>query len=422
MDITRPVTVKILNAVLFGLVAFCLYSCMYALRKPFAVGKFEGILLGGIDYKIILIFSQVLGYAFSKFFGIKYIAELRPGQRPLLLIVCMLTALLALLGFALVPAPYNFIFLFMNGLPLGLVWGLVFSYLEGRSTTEIMASMLSISFILASGFVKSAGKWLMLDFGITEFWMPLLTGILFIIPMVICIYLLDNIPPPDESDRALRSERPPMDQADRQNAFNALAKGLIPVILLYMIVTAMRDLRDNFAVEMWESLGVINSAAIFTQSEIPVAIGILLVFALTFMIKANAQAFSLLNGMILTGLILLGCTSIFFDDYFLQRPMLWTILTGVGLYLVYFPFNSMYFDRLVGLYRQRANSGFFIYIADAFGYLGSILILVFKTVVGAQASYLSFFNSVALLVAVAGITLIILSWSFFYNRFMRQIN
>ncbi|MCB0664118.1 MAG: hypothetical protein KDC24_15340, partial [Saprospiraceae bacterium] len=57
-------------------VAFGAYFCMYAFRKPFTVGTYEGLNLWGIDYKILLVIAQVLGYALSKFLGIKYIAEL----------------------------------------------------------------------------------------------------------------------------------------------------------------------------------------------------------------------------------------------------------------------------------------------------------------------------------------------------------
>ena len=47
-------------------VAFGAYFCMYAFRKPFSVGVFEGQVdlpvLPAIDYKILLIIFQVMGY------------------------------------------------------------------------------------------------------------------------------------------------------------------------------------------------------------------------------------------------------------------------------------------------------------------------------------------------------------------------
>src|SRR5262245_13912257 len=43
--------------------AFGAYFCMYLFRKPFTVAEFKGIELAGIDYKTVLLISQVAGYA-----------------------------------------------------------------------------------------------------------------------------------------------------------------------------------------------------------------------------------------------------------------------------------------------------------------------------------------------------------------------
>jgi hypothetical protein len=83
-----------------------------------------------------------------------------------------------------VPAPYNILFMFINGIPLGMIWGIVFSYIEGRKTTEIIGLFLCSSFVVSSGFTKSVGKFLMDTFPISEFWMPFSAGLVFIIPLI----------------------------------------------------------------------------------------------------------------------------------------------------------------------------------------------------------------------------------------------
>ena len=55
------------------------------------------------------------------------------------------------------PAPFNLVWLFCNGVPLGLVFGLVLGFLEGRRHTEALAAGLCSSFIVADGVTKSAG-------------------------------------------------------------------------------------------------------------------------------------------------------------------------------------------------------------------------------------------------------------------------
>ena len=111
--------------------AFGTYFCMYAFRKPFTAGTFENDVLWGVGYKSVLIVSQVLGYTVSKFIGVKFVSEMQPRYRAPGIILLIAIAHAALLLFAVVPPPYNFLFLFANGLPLGMVFGLVLGFLEG---------------------------------------------------------------------------------------------------------------------------------------------------------------------------------------------------------------------------------------------------------------------------------------------------
>ena len=61
--------------------ALLTYMSMYAFRKPLSAATFEGLSYWGIDYKVIALISQVVGYTGSKFLGIKVVSELRPAQR-----------------------------------------------------------------------------------------------------------------------------------------------------------------------------------------------------------------------------------------------------------------------------------------------------------------------------------------------------
>src|ERR1700744_5616145 len=105
--------------------SFVVYACMYGFRKPFTAASFEHYTLFGMHYKVVLVISQVIGYTLSKFLGIRLIAGLQPEKRMRYLLSLIAIAWIALLLFALVPAPYNFVFMFINGLPLGMVCGCV---------------------------------------------------------------------------------------------------------------------------------------------------------------------------------------------------------------------------------------------------------------------------------------------------------
>ena len=411
-----PVAVQTLYAIT---VAFGAYFCMYGFRKPFAVATFEAYALWGIDYKILLIISQVLGYMSSKFIGIKVIAELKQGSRAISMILLIVVAELALLGFGLVPYPYNFIFLFLNGLPLGMIWGIVFSYLEGRRTSELLGVGLCASFIVSSGAVKSVGKIVMDSWGSGEFWMPFVTGLIFLLPLIIFTYLLDQIPPPTEADEAMRCKRLPMSASDRRRFFLSFAPGLLLLIGFYMLLTAYRDFRDNFAAELWSALGYGEAPEIFTLAEIPIAVIVLLLLGLSMYIRNNKSAFLTYHVLILISGLLIGLCTYLFQIGQLS-PALWMILVGLGLYLCYVPFNCMLFDRMIAVVKRPANAGYLIYLADAFGYLGSVSILLYKNFGQANLSWLDFFVGISYALSVASVVLIVCSMIYFFGFKLRK--
>src|ERR1044072_616160 len=80
-----------------ALVSFGTYSCMYAFRKPFTAALFEGVSFLGIDYKIWIVIAQTMGYAASKIYGIRFIAEMQSAKRARSIVVLILFSLLALL-------------------------------------------------------------------------------------------------------------------------------------------------------------------------------------------------------------------------------------------------------------------------------------------------------------------------------------
>ena len=61
--------------------AFCLYTCIFALRKTFGVATYEGLTVWGHSFKVWMVISQVLGYMLSKFIGIKIVSELGAHAR-----------------------------------------------------------------------------------------------------------------------------------------------------------------------------------------------------------------------------------------------------------------------------------------------------------------------------------------------------
>jgi hypothetical protein len=397
--------------------AFGAYFCMYAFRKAFAAAKYEGTsdLLGlALDHKTVFILSQVFGYCLSKFLGIKIISELAPARRALALLGCITFAEIALVVFAVLPPTLGGFALFLNGLPLGLVWGLVFGFLEGRRTSDILGAGLCASFIVASGAVKSVGK-MLLDGGVSEAWMPAATGALFFPPLVVCTFLLSRLPPPTEADEAERTARAPMDGAARRAFARSYGPGLVVLVGLYVLLTALRDFRDNFARELWDALGYHEQPSILAMAEIPVAIVALAAVASMLAIRDNRKAVLAVHVTMGAGVLLAGAGTLLFQGGAIG-PAAWMIAVGAGLYVAYVPYNCVLFDRLVAASGSVATAGFLIYLCDSFGYLGSVGLLLYKNLGHPNLPWVNFLASAAILTGAAGVVLYAVSAAYFWRR------
>jgi hypothetical protein len=400
-----------------GLAGFAAYFSMYAFRKPFSVAIF-GSVPGwhfALDYKIALVLAQVLGYAVSKMIGVKFIAEVTPNRRAAAIVVLILMSWLALLLFAVVPTPWNVCAMFLNGLPLGLIWGLVFGFMEGRRTSEVLGAILCASFIVSSGAVKSVGKLLMDGWHISPFWMPAAVGALFFPLLGLSVWGLSQLPPPSAQDESERVRRAPMDSAARARFLSCYGVGIVLLVLAYVLTTAIRDFRDNFAAEIWTALGFGQAAAVFTASELPVAVLSLTVLGVIIVVRDNVKALLVIHGVVFAGLLLLGLSTLAFRAGLLS-PLAWMILNGAGLYMAYVPFNAMLFDRLIAASGTVGTAGFLIYIADATGYLGSCALLMWRNFGLVELNWLQVFTATAYSASIIGMILMGLSAIYFLRK------
>ncbi|WP_420382582.1 DUF5690 family protein [Novosphingobium sp.] len=404
-------------AAVAGTAGFCAYFAMYAFRKPFTAATFDDVpgWHMALNYKIALIVAQVAGYALSKFVGIKVIGEIQPRHRAAAILALIGISWLALVAFALIPAPWNVAALFVNGVPLGLIWGLVYGFMEGRRISEVLASMLCASFILSSGVVKSIGTWLMTDMHVDRFWMPAATGVIFMPMLLVAVWVLSQLPPPNARDQAERVTRAPMTASERSSFLRAYAPGLFAIVLAYVLLTAFRDFRDNFAAEIWTALGHGGEAGIFSASELPVAVIALVAMALVIMVRDNRRALMVIHAMVAGGFALLGLATLAFQMHWIS-PLAWMILAGSGLYIAYNPINAVLFDRLVAASGRIANAGFLIYVADSFGYLGSVVLLLWRNFGQSSVNWLQFFTAGAYITSVIGTLLTMLAALYFYRR------
>lgn len=406
-------------AIYTALVAFLTYASVYGYRKPFSVATFGEKQFWGISYQSLLIISQVTGYMLSKFYGIKFIAELKRIGRWKTSIILIGTAWLSLFFFAIVPAPYGMLLLFVNGFALGFIWGIIFSYVEGRRTTDFIGAAMAVSFIFAGGFTRSVAKWLIIEWGVSEQWMPFMTGLVFALPLAIFIYLLERVPVPDEDDVKERTIRLPMNKMERKNFLKFFGWGVVIVTITYIFLSIMRDIRDNYMVNLWSELGYEKNYSIFIKTETITSLIVLVMMSLLVLIRKNLKAFQIIHWVITAGFLLALISSLLFINDKISGA-LWMQLTGLGLYMGYIPFNCIFFERLIASFRIAGNVGFLIYIADAFGYLGSVVVILSKEFLNLKFNWSEFYSQGVVIVSLLGIAGTFVSLFYFNKKFRLQ--
>ncbi len=393
--------------------AFGTYACMYGFRKPFTAGSYVDTETG-LNMKAWLVTAQVIGYALSKFIGIKVIAEMTRTRRAVVLLGLIAAAELSLLLFALTPSPFNTTWLFCNGLSLGLVFGLVLGFVEGRRMTELFVAGLCASFILADGFTKSVGAAL-LAAGVAENWMPFTAGLVFLLPLVVFVWMLRQIPPPSDSDIAARSARAPMTGAERLAMVRRHGVRLFGLVLAYMLITVLRSVRADFAPEIWAGLGQGKQPAIFTQSELWVTLGVVVLNGAVVLIRDNRRAFFASLALSAAGLVA-AVGALLAQRFGAISPFAFMVLLGVGMYVPYVAVHTTVFERLIALTRERGNIGFLMYIADSVGYIGYAIVMVSRSAFPAKEDFLGFFLNLATALMAGALVAVAVSWALYARR------
>ncbi len=365
--------------IIWAIVAsFGAYFCMYAFRKPFSAGLYEDLFLWGVGYKAILIISQVAGYTISKFAGIKVISELEPKNRIWLIITLIVLAEAALFFFGVAQHPYSFFFLFLNGLPLGMVYGVVFSFLEGRRLTEMLAMGLSISVVIASGILKT----IYIDIsqflpGITEFWMPSFMGLIFLPFFLFFVWMLSIIPNPTAADIRSRTERLPMSAADKREVLTRFGIPVFCLVVCYAGLVVLRDFRDNFMIEIWNEIDANWESGVLAQTELICGFVVFIIIGSLVFVKSNLIGFRLTNVILMAGMLFSASATYLFQNEIIDG-FTWMLSIGIGFFLAYTAIQTVIFERFIALFKIKANAGYFVYMCESIGYLGSASLLLYK--------------------------------------------
>src|SRR3989442_7584556 len=166
---------------------------------------------------------------------------------------------------------------------------------------------------------------------VSEVWMPAVAGLHFLPLFLLAVWLLNQLPRPNLADVNARAERAPMDSSRRMSFLRQFLCGLLLLCVAYFLLTAYRDFRDNYQVEIFDGLGYpyAQNKAIISQTETLVMFGVMGALALLNLIKNNRHglfgAFAIMTG----GLALLGTSTLLWEAKFING-FWWMTLTGLG--------------------------------------------------------------------------------------------
>jgi hypothetical protein len=189
----------------------------------------------------------------------------------------------------------------------------------------------------------------------------------------------------------------------------------VSLTALFTLLTAYRGFRDDFAANIWAELGWADEPTIFTLTEIPVALVVLAGLALLYRIGDNRRAFFAVHAMMAAGTILVGLATLAHAAGWLSA-IPWMITVGVGLYLAYVPYGCVLFDRLIAYTGAVGTAVFMIYVTDAFGYAGQIIVLLYKNFGQADVSWVAFFTGFSYVTAIVCTTAFGISAWYFSRR------
>jgi hypothetical protein len=179
-----------------------------------------------------------------------------------------------------------------------------------------------------------------------------------------------------------------------------------------LLITILRSVRADFAPEIWAGLQTTIDSSRFFRSELVVAAGVLVLNGTAVFIPDNRRAFfvglaTAIGGMCLVAAALLGLQ----ED--MLSPFAFVVLHGMGLYLPYIAVHTTIFERLIAMTRERGNMGFLMYLADAFGYLGYVAVVLARFVVGPAENFLPYFVALSWLTVGTSLVLMIPCWRCF---------
>src|SRR5258708_30552721 len=128
----------------------------------------------------------------------------------------------------------------------------------------------------------------------------------------------------------------------RWDFFVKYFRGLAGITMVYLFSTLLRSVRADFAPDLWKGLGYPQTPAIFTQSELLVSFGVVLINGLAIFLLNHYKAFRFSLLTCLGGFAILPF-AVWGLHYGLGKfPFM--VLVGLGVYIPYVAVHTTLFE------------------------------------------------------------------------------
>ena len=294
------------------------------------------------------------------------------------------------------------------------MWGVIFSFLEGRRTTDILASIMGVSMALSSGVAKSLGLYALNDLGVSEFWMPALVGALAFPLLCFMGWMMTKFPAPTQADIAARSKRVTLDGHQRWRLFVKFMPLLLMLFGANLLLTVQRDIKEDFIVCIIDVSQVSSWAFAYLDSIATVVL--LGAFALLSAVGNHLRALCLI--LIFSAIGMGTVAFLGAEGEALDIPTTaWLFLQTFCIDIAYLSFQTIFFERFIACFKVKGNVGFFIITIACFkvkgnvgffiitidfvGYLGTLCLLLFKEFQAPHIDWTSFYNAMSVYIGIA---------------------
>lgn len=276
------------------------------------------------------------------------------------------------------------------------------------------------SVVLPAGILRPIAQYFF-RLGVDIFWIPALVGALFLPIVFISSYLLESLPDPDETDIKLRTERVPMNRADRWKFLKTFAPSILSFTIFYTLTLSYREFRESFSEEIYNDFQMKSESTFFNISEIiitsamSIPIFIFMFFPTSIWNLASYHFMSVISCIILT-----ICTFLVHIEY--MRSYYFFFIGGVCLYMCYVPFCSLIFEIIISLFQIKSNNGFLMYLCDSSGFVATLIIMFIRNFSSPDLQWKTFFIYFSYFVGIFGCILVTLSMIFFYKKYKKRID